>query len=150
MLRLAAVPSKRILSSSVRGLAELARVQPAAESSAPQAGTVNLRRAMKKEGTIAEFFENLKTRADKPPLPPRFAALKREICKNPAALEHSWRAVLKELEIETEEIVKRGSEVRRAAVPPTRLNRVLTCALGLRWCYVYRTKIFSGDCRRSS
>ena len=144
------MPSKRILSSSARGFAELARVQPAAESSAPQAETANPRRTMKKEGTIAEFFENLKTRADKPPLPPRFAALKREICKDPAALEYSWRAVLRELEIETEEIVKRGSEVRRASVPLRRQDRVLTCALGLRWCCVCRTKIFGGACRRNS
>ena len=67
------------------------------------------RRATKKEGTVAEFFENLVTEG--PPLPARFADLKKEMCADRAAIEHAWRAVLKELEDGTEEIAQRGNEV---------------------------------------
>ena len=63
----------------------------------------------KQEGTIAEFFENLDGQS--PPFPARFADLKKEMCPDPAAMEHAWRAVLKELEDGTEEIAQRGSEV---------------------------------------
>ncbi|KAI0326069.1 DUF1479-domain-containing protein [Cubamyces sp. BRFM 1775] len=56
-----------------------------------------------------EFFENLI--AEAPPFPPRFADLKKEICVDPAAIEHSWRDVLKELEGATKEIEGRGAEM---------------------------------------
>ncbi len=74
-------------------------------------------RATKKEGTVAEFFENLVTEG--PPLPARFADLKKEMCVDRDAVEHAWRAVLKELEDGTEEIAQRGNEVsaRPATVP---------------------------------
>ncbi len=73
------------------------------------------RRPAKKEGTIEEVFTNLTTEG--PPLPPRFADLKKEIVRGKAkndkeAIVQSWRAVLKELEGATEEIAKRGNEVR--------------------------------------
>ena len=67
------------------------------------------RRATKKEGTVAEFFENLTSEG--PPLPARFADLKKEMCVDKDAIEYAWRAVLKELEGATEEIVQRGNEV---------------------------------------
>ncbi|KAM5537853.1 hypothetical protein V8D89_008495 [Ganoderma adspersum] len=67
------------------------------------------RRATKKEGTVAEFFENLVTEG--PPLPARFADLKKEMCADRGAIEHAWRAVLKELEDGTEEIAQRGNEM---------------------------------------
>ena len=70
---------------------------------------VPARRATKKEGTVAEFFENLTSEG--PPLPARFADLKKEMCVDRGAIEHAWRAVLKELEGATEEIVQRGNEV---------------------------------------
>ncbi|KAI0364950.1 DUF1479-domain-containing protein [Pilatotrama ljubarskyi] len=56
-----------------------------------------------------EFFENLTTEG--PPLPPRFADLKKEICVDPDAIVHSWRSVVKELEGATKEIEERGAEV---------------------------------------
>ena len=68
------------------------------------------RRATKEEGTVAEFFSNLTTEG--PPLEPRFAALKKEMCVDRDALVHSWRAVLRELAEATEEIARRGNEVR--------------------------------------
>ena len=70
---------------------------------------VPARRATKKEGTVAEFFENLTSEG--PPLPARFADLKKEMCVDRDAIEHAWRAVLKELEGATDEIVQRGNEV---------------------------------------
>ena len=59
------------------------------------------RRATKEEGTVAEFFSNLTTEG--PPLEPRFAALKKEMCVDRDALVHSWRAVLREPEPERNE-----------------------------------------------
>ena len=95
-----------------RALAELAPQQPsAASASTPVPPIVPGKRSAKKEGTIEDIFQNLTPSTDKPPLPPRFAALKREICKDPVALEQSWRGVLKELEGATEEIAERGNEV---------------------------------------
>ena len=94
-----------------RALAELAPQQPsAASASTPVPPIVPGKRSAKKEGTIEDIFQNLTPSTDKP-LPPRFAALKREICKDPVALEQSWRGVLKELEGATEEIAERGNEV---------------------------------------
>ncbi|CDO75970.1 hypothetical protein BN946_scf184888.g20 [Trametes cinnabarina] len=67
------------------------------------------RRITKKEGTVMEFFENLIS--EEPPFPPRFADLKRRICKDPDALTRSWRGVLAELGDATKEIELRGSEM---------------------------------------
>lgn len=44
-------------------------------------------------------------------LPDRFAALKREICKDPELFLARWRSVLQELEKETEVIAQKGSDV---------------------------------------
>ncbi len=74
------------------------------------------RRVTKKEGTVAEFFENLISEG--PPLPPRFADLKKEMCADRDALVHSWRAVLRELGDATEEIAQRGNEVCAGSVGP--------------------------------
>ena len=65
---------------------------------------------IKKEGTVAEIFQD--PVSEGPPLSPRFAELKREMCVDRDALVHSWRAVLKELEEATEEIAQHGNEVR--------------------------------------
>ena len=70
---------------------------------------VPARRATKKEGSVAEFFENLTSEG--PPLPARFADLKKEMCVDRDAIEHAWRAVLKELESATEEIAQWGNKV---------------------------------------
>lgn len=91
--------------TTARSYAQLAQAQVSAHA----------RRPAKKEGTIEEVFTNLTTEG--PPLPPRFADLKKEIVREKAkndkeAIVQSWRAVLKELEGATEEIAKRGNEVR--------------------------------------
>ena len=79
------------------------------------------RRATKEEGTVAEFFSTLTTEG--PPLEPRFAALKKEMCVDRDALVHSWRAVLRELAEATEEIAQRGNEVRFRGSWRRRLER---------------------------
>ncbi|OSC96782.1 DUF1479-domain-containing protein [Trametes coccinea BRFM310] len=56
-----------------------------------------------------EFFENLTSEG--PPFPPRFADLKKAICKDPNALMESWRSVLSELYDATQEIKERGAEM---------------------------------------
>lgn len=61
----------------------------------------------KEEGSITDIF---RTTANAP-LPPRFAGLKKEMCLNKDALVQSWREVLEELEVVTEKIARRGSEV---------------------------------------
>ncbi|RPD60796.1 DUF1479-domain-containing protein [Lentinus tigrinus ALCF2SS1-6] len=76
---------------------------------ARSASEKHARRATKKEGTILDLFENLTTEG--PPLPARFADLKKEMCVDKDAIVHSWRAVLRELEEATEEIVQRGNQV---------------------------------------
>ncbi|RPD57920.1 DUF1479-domain-containing protein [Lentinus tigrinus ALCF2SS1-7] len=72
-------------------------------------GEKHTRWVPKTETTIAEVFENLT--AEGPPLPPRFADLKREMCVDKDAMLHAWRGVLKELEGATEEIALRGNEM---------------------------------------
>ncbi|EJF60723.1 hypothetical protein DICSQDRAFT_107124 [Dichomitus squalens LYAD-421 SS1] len=67
------------------------------------------RRATKKEGTVAEFFDNLTS--ESPPLPARFADLKKQMCIDKNAIEHAWRTVLQELDDATEEIVQQGNEM---------------------------------------
>ena len=91
-----------------RGLASLSQHQPSPSQTAPSPGP-SMHEA-KQEGTIETFFQSL-TDAEQPPLPPRFSALKKEIIKDPQALERSWKAVLKELEGATDEIAKKENEV---------------------------------------
>ncbi|TFK88040.1 DUF1479-domain-containing protein [Polyporus arcularius HHB13444] len=81
------------------------------------------RRVTKKEGTVAEFFENLISEG--PPLPPRFADLKKEMCVDRDAIVHSWRAVLRELGDAMEEIAQRGNEMVMQ-VPYEDIQRGLT------------------------
>ena len=71
---------------------------------------IHPRRTTKKEGLMDEFFSNLMSEG--PPLPARFADLKKEIAAGREdRLVQSWRAVLKELEGATAEIARRGNEV---------------------------------------
>ena len=62
-------------------------------------------RTTRKEGTVESLYAKLRTREDRPTLPPRFAALKRDIIQDPEAVKASWCAVLTELDRETEEII---------------------------------------------
>ena len=66
-------------------------------------------RRQKKSGTIEGVFGGLK--GEPVVLPERFAALKRQICKDPGLFEARWRSVLLELEKEVEVIAQKGSEV---------------------------------------
>ena len=66
-------------------------------------------RRQKKSGTIEGVFGGLK--GEPVVLPERFAALKRQICKDPKLFEARWRSVLRELEKEVELIAQKGSEV---------------------------------------
>lgn len=68
-----------------------------------------LRRTKKLGGNVAAKFGE----QDGQPLvlPERFAALKREICKDPELFTARWRSVLIELEKETELIVQNGGDV---------------------------------------
>ena len=94
------------------GFAQLAQRRLAStEGSATSA----VSRQAKKEATIEDAFQNM-TSLDQPALPPRFSDLKKELVKDPEALERSWHAVLKELESDTAEIERRGSEVRPCRV----------------------------------
>ncbi len=91
--------------TTARSYAQLAQAQVSAHA----------RRPSKKEGTIEEVFTKLTTEG--PPLPPRFADLKKEIVRenamnNKEAIVQSWRAVLTELEGAMEEIAGRRNEVR--------------------------------------
>lgn len=65
-------------------------------------------RAPKEEGSIANAFSSLEGQAPIA-LPERFSALKKEIFKK--SLVQSWKEVLTELEIVTEEIIAKGSDV---------------------------------------
>lgn len=64
------------------------------------------RRLPKKEGTIADVFSFSN---EEPPLPPRFADLKKEIFSD--AIIHSWKEVVNELVLATEEIATLGGKV---------------------------------------
>ncbi|KAI0076408.1 DUF1479-domain-containing protein [Panus rudis PR-1116 ss-1] len=64
-------------------------------------------RRPKKEGTIADVFVQLISEA--PPLPERFSDLKKELFTE--KLVHSWKEVLSELEIVTEEVAVKGGDV---------------------------------------
>ncbi|KZT05445.1 DUF1479-domain-containing protein [Laetiporus sulphureus 93-53] len=66
-------------------------------------------RIPKKEGTVKDISD--KPMDEPEELPPRFAALKRDICTNPAAMEKTWRSVLKELEGAVAEIEQKGADV---------------------------------------
>ncbi|KAI0941545.1 hypothetical protein AcW1_003415 [Taiwanofungus camphoratus] len=66
-------------------------------------------RKMKEEGTIMDVFGGLSGEAL--PLPPRFAALKKEICKDPEGMVQSWRGILKELEDAVEEVARKGADM---------------------------------------
>lgn len=67
-------------------------------------------RIPKREATIADVFAN--PDEEGPPLPQRFSDLKKRMCADKDAMVHAWRGVLKELEIATEEIERRGNDVR--------------------------------------
>jgi hypothetical protein len=66
-------------------------------------------RPQKEEGSISDIFTSLTGEAAAEH-PPRFAELKKEIWND--GMVESWRQVLVELEVATEEVAKRGSEVR--------------------------------------
>lgn len=57
---------------------------------------------------------------DRPPLPARFSDLKHQLWKD--SLADSWRGVLGELKVKTDEVARRGSEVSSFA--PTGWNYV--------------------------
>jgi hypothetical protein len=64
-------------------------------------------RKPKKEGSIATIFSSLSGAA--PPLPTRFADLKKEIWRD--TLLQSWREILKELYVAVEEVAEKGADV---------------------------------------
>lgn len=68
-------------------------------------------RKTKKEATIIDAFGALSGKVVV--LPERFAALKRDICKNPDKMMYTWRDVLKELESTVDEIATKRQDVRR-------------------------------------
>ena len=67
----------------------------------------------KKEGTIEDIFTSFTKPA--PPLPERFAALKKELFHD--GLVESWREVLATLEGTTEEVAAKGTRVSRTTLP---------------------------------
>lgn len=98
---------------SARSYAHVAQVtptQPTPSSPASSASAPPPRATPKKVELVDEFFSNLGS--SDPPFPQRYAELKKEIVGDRKdAIVHAWRAVLNELERETEEIARRGSEV---------------------------------------
>ena len=68
-------------------------------------------RSAKAEGDISAVFPSLSGQTP-PPLPQRFAELKRKLIRgNEDAVQKSWVRLLASLEREIEEIKTRGSEV---------------------------------------
>lgn len=67
----------------------------------------------KREGTIEDIFTSFTKPA--PPLPARFASLKRELFHE--GLVQSWREVLAALAGTTEEVATKGTKVCQATLP---------------------------------
>lgn len=61
-------------------------------------------RLAKKSGDITSVFLS-----DDTPLPARFSDLKKQLWKD--SLVESWRGVLEDLKVKTDEVAKRGSDV---------------------------------------
>ena len=64
-------------------------------------------RKPKEEGSIATVFSSLSGAA--PPLPTRFADLKKEIWRD--TLLQSWREVVDELYVAVEQVAEKGTDV---------------------------------------
>lgn len=76
-------------------------------------------RTARKEGDITSVFSGKDI--DTTPFPPRFSDLKHQLWND--SLADSWRGVLEELKVKTEEVARRGSE---ASYLPSEVSTTLT------------------------